>query len=61
MFAGGASHLVEWMRSKGHGLKTHYTAASGAVQIMNLEREAARAYQVPARLVNLFSAVIQAG
>mmetsp|Transcript_13074 Transcript_13074/g.39590 ORF Transcript_13074/g.39590 Transcript_13074/m.39590 type:complete len:325 (+) Transcript_13074:233-1207(+) len=46
MHAGSAGHAVEWVRSLGHGFKSQYTAATGAVQIMNMEAEAKKAYQV---------------
>jgi len=47
MHAGkGPSMVVEWMRAKGHGIKSQVTAASGAADIMIMQANAKKQFQV---------------
>jgi hypothetical protein len=47
MYAGkGPSMVVEWMRAKGHGIKSQVTAASGAADIMIMQANAKKQFQV---------------
>lgn len=46
MHSNAPSKAVEWFRSKGHGMRSQFSAVSAAVDIMQMEEKAKRQYQV---------------
>lgn len=51
----GLPFAHEWLRGKGHSIKTQFGAVSGAVDMMNLQRQGAQvANQEPAAVQAFF-------
>lgn len=48
MYSNGPSKAVEWIRSKGHGIRSQFSAVTAAVDIMQMEEKAKRQLQVSA-------------
>lgn len=46
MHSNGVNKAIEWVRSKGHNLKSQFAAVSAAVNIMQMQYEAKKMYQV---------------
>lgn len=46
MHSNAPSKAVEWVRSKGHTIKSQFAAVSAAVEVMQMEQRAKQQYEV---------------